>query len=354
MTDRFQRHELIPGWRQTRLAEATVVVMGVGALGNEVARLLAMTGVGKLVLCDPDRVEVSNLSRTVLFTETEVGAYKTEAARQALQRLAPTTRVDSRPRALVNGVGLAELREASLVMSCLDSRAARLQLAGRCNLVRAPHLDAGTDPWGGEIRIFTDPEGPCYGCGLTPEQRAVSDAPWSCQDSGPAAPEGAAAPSSALVGAWMALLATRFLMELSCPTGAVGIQAHLAMCRPVRLRRDPACPLHRPLGEARRLRVNHRGTVGELRAELPSGAVPLAWSPVQCRADCRRCGSQDAKWGVPTLEHCPHCGGPLQPKTVLELDHAPDHACLESLGVAPREVLAVRVEGGIENVELAP
>ena len=58
---------LIPGWDQRRLAAATVVVIGVGALGNEVAKNLALAGIGRLVLCDPDVVSVSNLSRTVLF-----------------------------------------------------------------------------------------------------------------------------------------------------------------------------------------------------------------------------------------------------------------------------------------------
>ncbi len=60
---RFERHFRIADWRQENLSSATVVVAGVGALGSEVTRILAMSGVGHLILADPDRVEESNLSR---------------------------------------------------------------------------------------------------------------------------------------------------------------------------------------------------------------------------------------------------------------------------------------------------
>ena len=71
--DRYARQRLIPQWDQRRLAEATAVIAGVGAVGNEVAKNLALLGVGRLVLCDPDIVARSNLSRTVLFCDGDVG-----------------------------------------------------------------------------------------------------------------------------------------------------------------------------------------------------------------------------------------------------------------------------------------
>jgi molybdopterin/thiamine biosynthesis adenylyltransferase len=67
MDNRYHRHTLISGWDQDRLHTATVVIMGVGALGNEAARILAMSGIGNLILCDFDQVSVSNLSRSGLF-----------------------------------------------------------------------------------------------------------------------------------------------------------------------------------------------------------------------------------------------------------------------------------------------
>ncbi|NUP52205.1 MAG: ThiF family adenylyltransferase, partial [Catenulispora sp.] len=122
--DPFSRQRLLDGWRPELLAAATVVVAGVGALGNEVARILAMSGVGRLILTDPDTIETSNLSRAVLFRAGDVGRPKASTAAAALRELAPWTVVDARDRSLAAGVGLAELREATVVAGCLDSRAA--------------------------------------------------------------------------------------------------------------------------------------------------------------------------------------------------------------------------------------
>ena len=69
---RHHRQQLIPGWDQERLAASTVIVVGVGALGNETAKNLALAGVGRLILCDPDTVSASNLSRTVLFRPEDI------------------------------------------------------------------------------------------------------------------------------------------------------------------------------------------------------------------------------------------------------------------------------------------
>ena len=137
MNKRFERHNLIHGWEQSQLSAATAVIIGMGALGNEVARILAMSGIGTLLICDPDIVAISNLSRCVLFRESDIGQFKVNAAAIALATLAPDTTIITRPQRLVHGVGLAELRDASIVLSCLDSRSARLQLAGRCSLVNA-------------------------------------------------------------------------------------------------------------------------------------------------------------------------------------------------------------------------
>ena len=81
--------------------------------------------------------------------------------------------------------------------------------------------------------------------------------------------------------------------------------------------------------------------------------MPLAWVPVQERAECPRCGFAGERWGLPSVAPCPRCAAPLRPRTTLELDRAPTQLDLQSLGIPPREVLAVRTPGGIECVELA-
>lgn len=353
MSERFARHQLIPGWRQERLREATVVVVGVGALGNEVARLLAMSGAGRLVLCDPDRIERSNLSRTVLFSEDDVGRLKVEAAARTLRVLAPGIEVDTRPQPLIHGVGLAELRDASLVLGCLDSRSARLQLAGRCRLVRVASIDGGTRPWGGEVRLDLDPDGACYGCSLSAVDRGVADQPWSCLDPGGEELVGAAAPTSALLGAWMAESAVRYLMDLPVEAGLLVIDGERGTTRRVETRRDPECPLHDPIDDAREIGVTSEDRVGTLLAALGDGAAPLAWEPFLERVECPSCDFAESRWGVPETFPCPNCGATLRPRTTLDLSAASADLALSALGVAPREILAVRGPDGLDWIKLS-
>src|SRR3954462_13423177 len=79
-SDRYGRLRLIPWWRQERLAEARVLVVGAGALGNEVLKNLSLLGVGTVVVIDLDAVEPSNLSRSVLFRLEDGGRSKAEVA----------------------------------------------------------------------------------------------------------------------------------------------------------------------------------------------------------------------------------------------------------------------------------
>ena len=71
-TDRYARHHLIDWWDQERLASARVMVVGAGAIGNEVIKNLALLGVGNLWIVDFDTVDVTNLTRSVLFREADI------------------------------------------------------------------------------------------------------------------------------------------------------------------------------------------------------------------------------------------------------------------------------------------
>jgi hypothetical protein len=354
MNDRYERHGRIPGWQQDQLSQATAIIIGVGALGNEVARLLALAGVGRLILCDPDRVESTNLSRTSLFRPADVGRLKVQAAAGALRELVPELRVEERPRKLVHGVGLAEIRDANIVIGGLDSRSARLQLTGRCALVNARLIDGATGPWSGEVRIFHGVGDACYGCSLGVHGRATVDVPWSCRDVLPEQPVGASAPMSALVGAWQAIFAVRQLMGLPVSGRHLSIDAERGITEGVTWDRDPACPLHQPLSRVAVVDAVNGDTVARLRAALGPDEQPLLWSPVQYRADCRRCGYHDERWRQPRVESCPRCAGQLFPQTTVELTKTPDQMSLAELGVPPREILPVRFPGGMRAVELRP
>jgi molybdopterin/thiamine biosynthesis adenylyltransferase len=314
VTERYARHGLIPGWDQTRLGGARVAVMGMGALGSEVAYQLARSGVGELILCDGDTVTESNLSRGALYLDKPVGRPKAEAAAECLAELNPHVRVDPRPQWLVSGVGISELRDATLVIGCLDSRAARVQLAMRCGLAGAALIDGGTHSWGGEVRYYPV-GGPCYACGLSPSERAARDPAMSCADVRPVM-SGSSAAVAALLASWLAVTALRLLFGLQVRPGTLRVEATGETYR-IPLVQKADCPLHEPIPqpavEATTLTCD--ASVAELSALLHSDETALTW------AEFRRDG---ADW--------PHS---------IQLRHADPTVSLRGLGVAPREILRV-------------
>jgi len=74
LDDRYHRQSLIDWWDQKKVAEARVLVVGAGALGNEILKNLALTGIGRVLVYDMDTIERSNLSRTALFRDRTRGA----------------------------------------------------------------------------------------------------------------------------------------------------------------------------------------------------------------------------------------------------------------------------------------
>src|SRR5258706_6084052 len=84
---RFARLEAIEWWDQALLSRSRVLVIGAGALGNEVIKNLAMLGVGHVVVVDMDCVEISNLSRSILFRESDEGKAKAECVAESARQI---------------------------------------------------------------------------------------------------------------------------------------------------------------------------------------------------------------------------------------------------------------------------
>ena len=129
---RFARLEAIEWWDQWLLAKARVVVAGAGALGNEVIKNLALLGVGQVVIVDLDRVELSNLSRSVLFRESDEGEAKAECAARMAWQIYPDMKVRPIVGNLLADLGLGFFRWADVVVGALDNREARVFVNSAC------------------------------------------------------------------------------------------------------------------------------------------------------------------------------------------------------------------------------
>jgi molybdopterin/thiamine biosynthesis adenylyltransferase len=280
VSDGYARQVAFPEWDPAVLRKATVVVVGVGGLGTEVARLLAQSGIGRMVLCDPDVVEKSNLSRGTLFSLGDVDQPKVEVAKRALLAIAPATVVDTREDDFRYALGLGELGASDLVLSCLDTVEDRITLCTRTFLSGSAHgvLDAGTQPWGGEIRHFTR-DGSCYVCGCPPVDRSLPTWHEAC---GWPEQDGASAPVTALVASWQAMYAVHLLYNKPLPAEIIRIDAPPGRSLPVEQKRDEDCPCHNVIdpGSITRTRLTNRATVAQLLALAADGEQVQSWNPI--------------------------------------------------------------------------
>jgi sulfur-carrier protein adenylyltransferase/sulfurtransferase len=161
---RYSRFELISWWDQARLKSARVLVVGAGALGNEILKNLALVGVGSLLVVDMDKVEMSNLSRSVLFRPEDEGQPKAEVAARAVANLNPDVTIEGKVCNAVYELGLGVFRWADVILGGLDNREARLAVNRAAWQSDTPWIDGAIERLQGLARVFLPPDGPCYEC----------------------------------------------------------------------------------------------------------------------------------------------------------------------------------------------
>ena len=162
---RYDRQERVSWWDQTRLARATVLVVGAGAIGNEVVKNLALIGIGNVVVVDLDIVETSNLARCIFFRSEDEGQPKA----LALAHRAASVNPDISIVGIVGdirsfGTGIA-LR-ADVIIGALDNREARLYCNRLAARVGRPWVDGAIEALSGVARVFNPPDC-CYECTLS-------------------------------------------------------------------------------------------------------------------------------------------------------------------------------------------
>ena len=156
-------------FKQEKVSSAHIMVVGCGALGNEVLKNLALFGVGNLVLVDFDRVEFSNLTRSILFSSDDAAKnlYKVDSAAESIRRINPNINVTCVVGDISCQVGLGLIRKMNAVVGCLDNRWARYKLNRLCMRAGVPWVDGGINELEGVAKVFI-PGQNCYACTLDP------------------------------------------------------------------------------------------------------------------------------------------------------------------------------------------
>lgn len=165
--DRYSRLRLIPWWDQSRLSNAMIMVVGAGAIGNELIKDLALLGIGRILIVDMDQIENTNLTRSVLFRAKDVGRYKAEVAAERASEMNPDVKAKAFVANIIDDIGLGVFRRMNVVLGGLDNREARLSINQSCYKVNRPWIDGAIEALNGFARVFTPPEGACYECTMT-------------------------------------------------------------------------------------------------------------------------------------------------------------------------------------------
>jgi molybdopterin/thiamine biosynthesis adenylyltransferase len=178
--DRFSRLRLISWWDQERIAKCRLLVIGAGALGNEILKNAALLGFTQVVVVDMDRIEESNLSRAVLYRSEDVGRFKADAAANAFQSLAPGSRAHPVIANVVHGCGLGLFEWSDVIVAGLDNREARLWINRSAWKVNRPWIDGAIEGINGVVRVFLPGVPPCYECTLGEVDWALLQKRMSC------------------------------------------------------------------------------------------------------------------------------------------------------------------------------
>ena len=361
--DRYGRLRLIPWWRQERLAAGRILVVGAGALGNEVLKNLALVGVGEILVIDFDVVEPSNLSRSVLFRADDEGRPKARVAAKRAGELNPDTRLIPMRGDVLTDLGLGLFADVDLVIGCLDNREARLWVNRQCWKVGTPWIDAGIQEIQGVVKVFTPPDSSCYECAMTERDYQLLNLRYSCPLLKRDDIMAGKVPTAPTIASMMAALQVQEALKLLHGMPVAGGSALVFngvgnQFYSTRLPFREDCLSHESYPKPTELNLGHHSTVADLFREARgalSGPLVLALDRELVEViECPRCDwraeMMRPRSKVPMAESvCPTCDEPARPRLVDRIaeDSPLAGRSLADLGVPPYDI--VRVEGDSET-----
>lgn len=370
--DRYARLRLIGWWEQEKLSSARVLVVGAGALGNEVLKNLVLLGVGEIHVIDFDRIQPSNLARSVLFRAADAGKSKAEVAAAVASELNPDSRVYGIDGDVMTDVGLGFVRRMDVVIGCVDNREARLWINRMCWKVQTPWIDGGIQEINGVVKVFVPHQGPCYECGMTDRDYELIQLRYSCpllkhddvvQGKVPTAPT-----IASIIGGMQVQEALKLIHGMPTSPGTAHVfngVANRFYSTKFPFREDCLShELYDPIEVCEEL--SHQSSLGQVfrwvvgdPAESNPITLVLDRDYLQ-RLECAGCGNQltvgrprsavSSRDGV-----CSNCQLPMRPIMLSQIELQPDDPRrLMDLGIPDQDILQLRTGDDYRFLQLSP
>ena len=268
------RQKLIDGWDADAIRNATVLVIGAGAIGNETIKNLALLGFGNTIICDLDTIETSNLTRTALFTEHDIGKRKAPlaAARMREMNLEPTAVADSFDGDVVYALGDGVFRRSTIVLGCLDNVETRMHVNKVCMRYGIPYIDAGIGALGCNLQVMKGHEFGCYACFAPPykfEDRFRNSCDITKKKAAAAGKAATVQTASAIVSGLQVQEALKVVCDMNPEFGIeLNYQGTYHGFGKYRMRVDPDCTCHQlsPRTNIRETPLSNRNTLREFLA----------------------------------------------------------------------------------------
>lgn len=238
--DRYARHIVlrdIGGAGQSKLLSSHVLLIGAGGIGCPAMQYLAAAGMGTISVIDDDVVSLSNLQRQILYSESDIGTAKVDAAAAAVARLNRDVTFHGRKQRIDRSTSADILKGVDVVIDGCDNFATRLIVNDLCLAAKVPLVSAAIGQFHGQIGTFTgwQADAPCYRC-------FVGDAhdPDDCDD---CATQGVLGAMCGLLGSFAAMEAIRALTGFGeAQMGKLHLFDGIAPAmRSIRLPKDAGC-----------------------------------------------------------------------------------------------------------------
>ncbi len=357
-TDRLGTFEFISWWEREKVKQAKIMVVGAGALGNEVIKNLTLMGIGNLFILDFDTIEAANLSRSILFREDDSGRPKAQIAAARAKALNPDVHIQYLHGDVTTQLGLGIVRRMDAVIGCLDNREARLAVNRYCYWMNKPWIDGAIQELLGLVRVFVPGQGACFECTLTEQARRDLSLRYSCPllarrnillGKVPTTPT-----IASIMGGMQAQEALKLIHNMPVEVGKVihynGLVNDMYISA---YKADENCESHWTFGDIVELPARAEQTTLEeflriARADLGSDAVIELDQELVLSLACPLCHTHDEVLR-PLSEvsfeeaHCPVCGTlrETQMTHLITGDESFLHRTLASVGVPPLHILRV-------------